>query len=499
MLGDFEVIDFVDEDAIANVRNHLQIDAPVSVNWQWDYGSEVSELRALYEKGKQNQWNASTDLDWDSPVSKDEWFLDPETSMMAQVTKLMGRDEATQKAAMFDEANWIMSQLLHGEQAALQLCGQLTNICPKTDEKWYAANQVADEARHNEVIARFLSDKMGTIYPIAPTIKVLLDSLLAAEGYHMKTLGMQTLFEGMAVGIMDGLRENTRNPLFRELLRKVEQDEARHAAFGVLTMRRCVKEASPEKRDHMEDFAFAVLEAFNANQQLDMLNVIGPKLRHRRRLADRHVAPDGELGRAQLRDLHAHGGAQPGAARTDHGAHARGLEEDRSHGRPASGRGGELIRRLVSGAQTGADRAALDAALALGIEVGGWVPKGRRAEDGAIPERYPNLVETGSADYSVRTRANVRDSDATVIVSRGPLEGGSALTLEFTRELLRPCLHVDLSQLTIARAATVLAAWLDREKPETLNVAGPRASKDPTIHESTKRVLSLALASLNAD
>src|SRR5208337_2659020 len=112
-----------------------------------------------------------------------------------------------------------LSQLLHGEHAALQLCGQLTNACPKMDEKWYAASQVVDEARHIEVISKFLQRKVGMIYPINPTLKILLDRLLEAEGPQKKTLGMQTLFEGMAVGIMDLMRTESRNPLLTDMLR----------------------------------------------------------------------------------------------------------------------------------------------------------------------------------------------------------------------------------------------------------------------------------------
>jgi hypothetical protein len=275
--GEFEVIDVVDEAQIQALRDQIDIEMPLDVNWTWEYGSEVAELRSLYDKGKVNQWNADTDLDWDIPVSKDEWVLNPEASLMAQAAKLSGKDEATQKAAAFDELAFTMSQLLHGEQAALQLCGQLTNVCDKMDQKWYAASQVADEARHIEAISKFLQRKMGTIYPIGATLKVLLDELLQAEGLQKKTLGMQTLFEGTAVGIMDMMRSESRNDLFTEMIKRVEQDEARHAAFGVLTMRRVVKEAEKEEMDAMEDWAFAILEALNANQQLDMLHVLGPK------------------------------------------------------------------------------------------------------------------------------------------------------------------------------------------------------------------------------
>jgi 1,2-phenylacetyl-CoA epoxidase catalytic subunit len=277
-LGSFEIVDFPDEKQCESIRQKLDVKTPMAVRWNgWEYGSEVSELRALHEKGKANQWNASTDVDWSLPLSPREWIGNPEMSLLGQITKMMGKDEATQKEAVFDELNYLLSQLLHGEQAALQICGQLTNLCPTTDEKFYAANQVYDEARHTEVFARLLGEKMGTIYPISPNLKILLDELLSVEGYTMKCLGMQTLFEGTAVGIMDQFRANSKNALITDIIRRVEQDESRHAAFGVLTMRRVVKSCSEKERERMEDWAYAILEALNANQQLDMLRVLGPK------------------------------------------------------------------------------------------------------------------------------------------------------------------------------------------------------------------------------
>jgi len=276
-LGDFEIVDVIDEQEIAKLRNRIDVDAPLSLHWSWEYGSEVEELRRLYEKGKTGQWNAETDIDWDVPVSNDEWVLNPEASALAQLVKMMGGDEATQKAAAFDERGATLSQLLHGEQAALQLCGQLTNVCDQMDQKLYAASQVIDEARHIEVMAKFLSRKTGTIYPVGATLKTLLDILLEAKGMKYKVLGMQTLFEGMAVGIMDMLRTESRCPLFSDMIYRVEQDEARHAAFGVLNMRRIVRDASEEEMHEMEDWAFGILETLNANQQLDMLRMLAPK------------------------------------------------------------------------------------------------------------------------------------------------------------------------------------------------------------------------------
>ncbi|MCH2171560.1 diiron oxygenase [Myxococcota bacterium] len=276
-LGGVDVISFGDDAAVERLRDTTCVDVPMQLNWTWNYDSEVEELRSLYEKGKVNQWNAETDLDWDVHCSRDEWVIEPEASMLNNVLVAMGADEETRRAAAFDETNFILSQLLHGEQAALQLCGQLTNICDKMDEKSYAASQVIDEARHVEAFSKFMQRKMGGIHPVGPTLKTLLDLLLEADTARKKTLGMQTLFEGMAVGIMNVMREEARNSLLIDMIRRVELDEARHAAFGVLMMRRVVAEASEEERNELEDWAFTILEALNANHQLDMLRLLGPR------------------------------------------------------------------------------------------------------------------------------------------------------------------------------------------------------------------------------
>ena len=276
-IGNFEVVDFEDDRIVDEMRERVDVAVPIDLHWTWRYASEAEELRRLYEKGKHGQWDAQTDLDWSVPVERSEWILNPEASMLAQVCQLMGQDEATQKEAAHDEVAYLISQLLHGEQAALALCGQLTNVCTEIDQKFYAASQVIDEARHIEVFAKFLDDKAGTIHPIGGAQKTLLDVLLKAEGMQKKVLGMQTLFEGMAVGIMDQLRRESRSPLLTGMLHRVEQDEARHAAFGVLNMRRIVRESSRAEMEGMEDWAFALLETLNANQQLEMLRTFADK------------------------------------------------------------------------------------------------------------------------------------------------------------------------------------------------------------------------------
>jgi hypothetical protein len=133
-------------------------------------------------------------------------------------------------------------------------------------------------------------------------------------------------------------------------------------------------------------------------------------------------------------------------------------------------------QRIVSGGQTGVDRGALEAAIALGIEHGGWCPRGRLAEDGSIPSRY-ELVENGSSNYKVRTAQNVEDSDATLILHQRPISGGTLLTKRVAARLRKPFLVSEIDDQNIDG----IRKWLDELRPEVLNIAGPRESIEPGI------------------
>jgi hypothetical protein len=143
------------------------------------------------------------------------------------------------------------------------------------------------------------------------------------------------------------------------------------------------------------------------------------------------------------------------------------------------------LRKIVSGGQTGVDRAALDAALAHDVPVGGWCPKGRRAEDGPIPDRYP-LRETPSEAYEQRTAWNVRDSDGTLIITEGTLEGGTALTMTAAKRQGRPVLHV---RTTDPVPVPMIRAWGEEHDVRVLNVAGPRASEVEGIYQYARTLL----------
>jgi len=138
------------------------------------------------------------------------------------------------------------------------------------------------------------------------------------------------------------------------------------------------------------------------------------------------------------------------------------------------------IRRIVSGGQTGVDRAALDFAMSRAIEHGGWVPRGRRAEDGVIPATY-RVAETPTAAYRERTQRNVIDSDGTLIIFEGRMSGGTALTLRFARALGKPCLAIDLRK-NESNAAGAICLWMRHHHIAVLNVAGPRESQAPGIY-----------------
>jgi hypothetical protein len=151
-----------------------------------------------------------------------------------------------------------------------------------------------------------------------------------------------------------------------------------------------------------------------------------------------------------------------------------------------------MIQKIISGGQTGADRAALDVAIKFSIPHGGWVPRGRETEDGSLPDNY-QLKEMPTASYPKRTERNVVDSDGTLILSHGKLSGGTAYTQKVAVEHGRPCLHIDLNIQNRFEAAKNISWWIARNKIETLNVAGPLASRDPEIYQATVNVLTTTL------
>lgn len=151
------------------------------------------------------------------------------------------------------------------------------------------------------------------------------------------------------------------------------------------------------------------------------------------------------------------------------------------------------INKIISGGQTGVDRAALDFGLAHNIEIGGWCPKGRRAEDGSIPSRYP-LKETHRSDYPYRTILNVTHADGTLVLHQGRLAGGSALTVKIARNHDIPCQEIDL---LAEHAVDVAKRWIQHHPIRVINIAGPRESENLGIHDRARAFLEQVWLELN--
>lgn len=147
-----------------------------------------------------------------------------------------------------------------------------------------------------------------------------------------------------------------------------------------------------------------------------------------------------------------------------------------------------MFKKIISGGQTGADQGALDAAIKYSFPHGGWIPKGRMTDDGRLPDNY-KLKEMPTESYSKRTEKNILESDGTVIISRGKLTGGSALTQKLAQKYKRPFLHIDLNKTPAFIAASEINNWIIKHGIEILNVAGSRASKDSEIYEDTRYII----------
>ena len=151
-----------------------------------------------------------------------------------------------------------------------------------------------------------------------------------------------------------------------------------------------------------------------------------------------------------------------------------------------------MINKIISGGQTGADQAALDTAIEMGIPHGGWIPKGRKTEKGRLPDKY-RMQETNAIDYAQRTELNILDSDGTLLFSHGVLKGGSELTQRLAGKHKKPCLHIDLNDLSEYKAVEIIKTWLDARDIKILNVAGARESEDSRIYEAVCNILKSVL------
>ena len=217
-------------------------------NWEYDDGSDA--LLELYEKGKKQQWDASTRLDWSLE-------LDPDNPMQLKDEAISIYDTDYWRKMNAQERGWLrrhlqansISQFMHGEQGALIATAKIVGTVPDMNAKFYAATQVMDEARHVEAYKRLLHEKFELAYPINKALQALLEQTLSDRRWDMTYLGMQVLIEGLALAAFQSIRDKAGNTLAGAVNAYVMQDEARHVSFGRLALREYYPVLSDADRD----------------------------------------------------------------------------------------------------------------------------------------------------------------------------------------------------------------------------------------------------------
>ena len=251
------------EDGEANIRA-VKDHADAIFTWDYEKGRRPA-LNKLYEKAKVSMWNGETDLPWDTAVDPMDLveLQRAQFGMTPELRKENTRGTPFEKwsDAQFDELalesnNWMLSQFMHGEQGALICTAKIVETVPWIDAKYYAATQVMDEARHVEVFARYLDTKLNGHYPLNAHLGLLLDDIIEDSRWDLTYLGMQIMVEGLALAAFGFMHMTTPEPLLKQLLRYVMSDEARHVAFGVLTLKEYYEELTLAEIRERQEFAF---------------------------------------------------------------------------------------------------------------------------------------------------------------------------------------------------------------------------------------------------
>ncbi len=248
-------------DDVTSVIHAVEDSAEAIFTWNYNKG-ERAQLDKLYEKAKTSQWNGQTDLDWSIDVDPYKTLApaDPlEVQYFAEnpESPMHKFNEEEWAEVGVESMNWSLSQFMHGEQGALLCTAKIVETVPWIDAKYYAATQVVDEARHVEVFSQYLDQKLGGIkYPVNTHLGSLLDDIISDSRWDMTYLGMQIMVEGLALAAFGFMQQTTEEPLLKKLLRYVMADEARHVAFGVLSLQEVYQELTVAELRDRQEFAF---------------------------------------------------------------------------------------------------------------------------------------------------------------------------------------------------------------------------------------------------
>jgi hypothetical protein len=239
----------------------LEFQSTFTTTFALEYGVSEADMRRLYENAKRDQWNASKDIPWSDPPSPDGRVIADELVDIYGSPLWERLPEAERVDLNRRIAAWRLSVLMHGEQGAMLACSQMVDIVQGADAKFFQATQVMDEARHNEVLNRYLSDRLGGLtYPIPGNVHDIFDSILSESRWYLKTIALQLVAETFAVSLFKMMTESARDPVLGTVCRRILQDESRHMGFGMLSLPRVVREASETERRELEDYTCFALE-----------------------------------------------------------------------------------------------------------------------------------------------------------------------------------------------------------------------------------------------
>jgi len=238
-----------------DVTTTWDVPAGSESRFTWEYDDGRERLLSLYQKGKDKQWDTTKRIDWELPVVQHNPIgLPDEFNPFRGVDFYEKMSQAEKDNFSHHQAAWTWSQFLHGEQGAMVVSARIVETVPDLDSKFYAATQTMDEARHVETFAKFLQDKVDLMMPVNDDLALLLKESLDKKEWDYAYLGMQVLIEGLALAAFGVFRDMATNPLAKQLLAYVMQDEARHVAFGRLALRDYYANLTDKERSEREDF-----------------------------------------------------------------------------------------------------------------------------------------------------------------------------------------------------------------------------------------------------
>ncbi len=244
----------------------------------WEYDDGRDRLLALYQKGKDKQWDSTKRIDWSIEVDPNDPAGFPEEYNALAGTDIWRKMSQKERDEFnHHESAWLFSQFLHGEQGAMIVSARIVETVPDLDSKFYASTQTMDEARHVEVYSKFLQDKIGLVYPMNDDLASLLNDALEHKDWDYAYLGMQVLIEGLALAAFGLYRDMATNQLTKQLLAYVMQDEARHVAFGRLALKDYYAELTEKERAEREEFAvegcYLMRDRFEGREVFDTLGL----------------------------------------------------------------------------------------------------------------------------------------------------------------------------------------------------------------------------------